>query len=83
MASGGIEWRGIFATPGTTYQWKAQKVGGAYADATMKIVALPVTAADWEATLTASVTKGTTAFDSDCEDVTQGQTIKPASSCSC
>jgi hypothetical protein len=77
MASGGIEWRGIFATPGTTYQWKAQKVGGAYADATMKIVALPVTAAD-TTTLTASVTKGTTAFATDCEDLTQGQTIKPA-----
>jgi len=74
---GGVEWRGIFATPGNTYQWKAQKVGGAYADATMKIVALPVTAAD-EATLTASVTKGTTAFETDCEDKVQGDTIKPA-----
>ena len=32
---------GIFEVPEATYLWTAQKVKGAYADATMKLVALP------------------------------------------
>ena len=36
-----FEWAGIFETDNAMYMWTAQKVGGAYADATMTMAALP------------------------------------------
>ena len=40
------EWKGVFATPDDSYKWIAQKVGGAYADDYMYLIALTATAAD-------------------------------------
>jgi len=39
------EWAGIFETPNDAYTWTAQKVEGAYADASMKLVALAASSA--------------------------------------
>merc|ERR1712087_386918 len=36
-----FEWSGIFKVDGGSYTWIMQKVGGKYADATMKLVLIP------------------------------------------
>jgi UTP--glucose-1-phosphate uridylyltransferase len=70
------EWAGIFKTPGTTYKWLAQKVSGAYADASMKMVALP--ASSWTSTVLSSLeSSGNSALATTCVDVNSGGTITP------
>ena len=43
---GPFEWEGIFETPKGEYRWIAQAAGGEYVDATMKLVAMPASAAN-------------------------------------
>jgi len=69
------EWKGVFYTPEATYKWGAQKVNGAYADATMKLAAIPVASATQQ-TLTGAETKGTSALGLQCVEVQSGGVIK-------
>merc|ERR1719424_1139380 len=71
------EWKGVFYTPEKSYKWGAQKVSGKYADATMKMAAIPVGAATAQA-LQAADTAGHTALDlASCPDVKSGGVITP------
>lgn len=77
-----VEWKGVFYTPDASYKWGAQKVLGkantwAYADATMKMAAIPVNDATAQSLANAD-SKGTTALALACEEVKDGATIIPA-----
>ncbi len=47
---GSFEWAGIFAMNDATHTWSMQKIGGAYAESTMRVVLIPTTTPD-EATM--------------------------------
>jgi len=70
------EWRGVFHTPSKTYKWSAEKVGGKYADASMKIVALPVTNPTAAGAMAAQETAGVAALKLTCTDVQSGGTFE-------
>jgi len=70
------EWAGIFAVSDTVYMWTAQKVEGAYADATMKMAVLPATDATAEA-LEALEEAGKRSLGSNCTPVVPGSVITP------
>lgn len=77
-----VEWRGVFYTQEDTYKWGAQKVKGkantwAYADATMKMAAIPVGGATAQS-LTNAESAGATALALACEEVRDLGTITPA-----
>lgn len=76
LSSGTYEWAGIFEVPDDTYMWTAQKVGGAYVDASMKMVAFEASAAD-SATLDSLVTAGEAALALTCTDVAPAGIITP------
>jgi UTP--glucose-1-phosphate uridylyltransferase len=71
-----FEWAGIFETSSTLYMWTAQKVEGAYADASMKLAALPVSGAS-EEELHQLESEGIHALEEVCTDVYTGDTILP------
>jgi zinc transporter ZupT len=79
-----FEWAGIFATPEDTYVWTAQKTKGSffgqttwkYADATMKMAVLPVSAAT-ETVLHAEEGEGNHSLTMTCTNVAFGGTISP------
>jgi len=71
------EWKGVFYTPETTYKWGAEKVKGKYADATMKMAAIPVGAASAQALKTADTAGHTALAMATCPDVVSGGTITP------
>ena len=73
----GFEWAGIFETPASDYLWTAQKVDGAYADAAMKLVALPAANVSQQA-LQDLETQGKAALELTCTVVQAGGTITPA-----
>merc|ERR1719395_472808 len=52
----GWEWVGVFPISGDSTTWLMQKVDGAYADPSMKLVLLPTTAADLYKTMQDSMT---------------------------
>lgn len=76
------EWGAIFATPGDkTYSWNVYKKDGAWAEPSMKIVALPVSDTT-QATLAAQKEVAHEAFEHHCGadelvDVEPGETIIP------
>ena len=77
-----FEWAGIFATPGNTYLWTAQKtkIGGVmkYADNTMKMAVLPASAAT-EAVLDGAAfqKEGRHSLSMTCKNVVSGGVITP------
>jgi hypothetical protein len=71
-----FEWAGIFETPGKVYTWTAQKVEGTYADASMKLVALPAVDAT-EAVLDTLFGEGAHSLALSCIDVDAGGAINP------
>jgi len=73
---GAFEWSGIFEVPDDLYMWTAQKVDGNYADATMKIVVLPASAAT-EAALEALEDSAAHALEHDCVEVDTDGTLTP------
>ena len=73
----GFEWAGIFSLPGNLYMWTAQKVNGAYAASTMKLVALPATDIT-KAGLHALEAEGKHSMETTCTEVEPGETIVPA-----
>ena len=73
----GFAWAGIFLTPESHYMWTAQKVDGAYAEAAMKLVALPATDIT-EAGLHALEEEGKHSMEKNCTEVDAGETILPA-----
>jgi len=75
-----FEWAGVFEVPETTYTWTSQKVGGKYADASMKLVAMPVANANKE-TLHQVEESGETALSSSCSDVQHGGTVTASGTC--
>jgi hypothetical protein len=70
------EWAGIFAYSGMPYTWRAQKVGGSYADPTMDILVLAAPEAT-EAALADTGAAAATAFEADCMTLYAGDTITP------
>jgi zinc transporter ZupT len=71
-----FEWAGIFETGENLYMWTAQKVEGAYADASMKLAALPTTVAT-DAELHRLESEGIHALEETCVEVSAGGTIVP------
>lgn len=81
--NGEYEWGGIFATPLNAYEWKAQAVGGAYADASMKLVLFSTTGAT-KADLIANAAAARTLMAGTCTDVNTGGSIPaPTSTGAC
>lgn len=74
---GGIEWKGIFDTPESSYIWIAQKVDDKYADPSMKLAALPVDSASKDK-LESVESDGETAMEANCTELNHGETIVPA-----
>ena len=72
---GAFEWAGIFEMEHADHTWIAQKVDGAYADATMTFVALEADSCD-EAGLEGKEADGEAALTGDCADLTNGGTIE-------
>ena len=72
-----FEWAGIFETPENDYLWTAQKVNEQYADASMKLVALPATSITEEG-LHALEEQGEEALNLTCTELQNGGTIIPA-----
>jgi hypothetical protein len=70
------EWKGVFYTPEATYKWGAQKVKGEYVDPTMKLAAIPVSAATAEA-LASADSKGKASLSLECDEVQIGGVITP------
>lgn len=75
-----FEWAGVFETPENVYLWTAQKVQGngahvAYADATMKIAALPASAAT-EKVLHELEGEGNHALEMNCTQLESGGTVE-------
>ena len=71
---GPFEWAGIFAMSDTTHTWSMQKVGGDYADQTMRIVLIP-TSTPTETTMH-SLESGVEALIEDtCTVVEDGETM--------
>ena len=73
-----FEWAGIFETPDVEYVWTAQKVGGKYADPTMKFAVLPASSSD-AAQLSGLKAQADQLLKSNCEDKTFGSSISPSS----
>jgi len=71
------EWAGIFRVSYDHYQWIAQKDHDAYADASMKIVALPASELTM-AELKALEPSGNASLFGECTDVQNGGTFTPA-----
>ena len=72
---GPFEWAGIFAMNDASHTWSMQKVGGAYADPTMRLVLIPTTTPD-EATMH-SLEGGVEALiEGDCTIVEDGETMQ-------
>lgn len=69
-----FEWAGIFSTSAATYTWTAQKVNGAYAASTMKMVVLPATTIT-EAALHLLETEAGHGFAATCTVVEPTETI--------
>jgi len=72
-----FEWAGIFATPEDMYYWSAEKVGGRYADPSIRFVLLPATGAD-QATLESFRAAGSAAIQGVCTPVDGSGTLTPA-----
>ena len=71
---GPFEWAGIFAMNDASHTWSMQKVGGAYADPTMRLVLIPTATPD-EATMH-SLEGGVEALiEGDCTVVEDGETM--------
>ena len=65
---GDFEWAGVFELEHEDHTWIAQKVGGDYADASMKYVALATTSGD-EAGIEAMEDMAVEALGGDCADL--------------
>jgi len=77
-ASDAFEWAGVFELPEATYMWTSQKVEGSYADASMKLAAIPVTSAT-ESGLHGAEADGIASLGKACTDVQHAGVITPAS----
>lgn len=75
-ATGSWEWAAIFDTEAEAYTWTAQKVGGAYGHAHMKVVVLSAPAAT-EAALEALEPEAEHGWDATCTEVDSGETFAP------
>ena len=75
QVEGVYEWAGVFELEHEDHTWIAQKVGGDYADASMKYVALATTSGD-EAGIEAVEGAGEAALGGDCADLASGGTIE-------
>jgi len=78
-SSDAFEWAGVFELPEASYMWTSQKVDGKYADASMKLVAIPVASAT-ETILHGEETNGNAWLGLNCTDVQHAGVITPASS---
>jgi len=76
------EWAGTFAVDDATHTWSMQKVGGAYADPSMKLVIIPTTTPN-EAALDENIYKGSKMMGEDCAVINDGETMTPDADGSC
>ena len=80
--SHGYEWAGVFPLSGASQVWGMQKVDGAYADATMKVVIVPTTTPT-RATMEAGEEAAETLIEGTCAEVEDGESMTPATGGSC
>ena len=81
----GWEWVGVFPISGDSTTWLMQKVDGAYADPSMKLVLLPTTTADLYKTMQDSMTSvfSDMLTGDGCTVVAEGGSITPVAGGSC
>ena len=81
----GWEWVGVFPISGDSTTWLMQKVDGAYADPSMKLVLLPTTTADLYKTMQDSMTSvfSDMLTGDGCTAVAEGGSITPVAGGSC
>ena len=80
---GAFEWSGVFALADDKHVWSMQKVGGDYADPTMRVVLIPTTNPTIE-TMETLEESGEEMIESDsCKVVEDGEMMTPASDGSC
>ena len=80
---GAFEWAGVFSVSDATHTWSMQKVGGAYADPTMRIVLIPTDSPTGE-TLEALEEKGESLIEGDAVTIIEdGETMTPVAGGSC
>ena len=70
-----FEWAGIFALNDASHTWSMQKVGGAYADPSMRLVLIPTDTPD-EATLHSLESGVEDLIEGDCQVVEDGETMQ-------
>merc|ERR1719191_1731498 len=75
LKAAAVEWKGIFYTPAATYKWSAEKVKGAYADATMKLVLIPAPSPPTGALLYAADAAAVAALNTTCVNKNAGSTL--------
>ena len=80
---GAFEWAGVFSVSDGTHTWSMQKVGGAYADPTMRIVLIPTDSPTAE-TLEALEETGESLITGDAGTIIEdGETMTPVAGGSC
>jgi hypothetical protein len=77
------EWSGAFAVDDATHVWNMQKVDGAYADLTMKLVLIPTSTTPDEATMHSLEETGETLIEGTCTVIEAGETMTPLTDGSC
>jgi hypothetical protein len=77
------EWSGAFAVDDATHVWNMQKVDGAYADLTMKLVLIPTSTTPDEATMHSLEETGETLIEGTCAVIEAGETMTPLTDGSC
>ena len=80
---GAFEWAGIFEMNDNSHTWSMQKVGGAYADPTMRLVLIPTDSPN-ETTMHALESYAETLITGDsCTIIEDGESMSPVATGSC
>jgi hypothetical protein len=78
-----FEWAGVFSLAASSHTWSMQKVGGAYADATMRLVLVPTNAPTAETMEAGEAAGGSLLTGDACAVIEDGESMTPAAGGSC
>ena len=78
-----IEWAGVFSVADASHTWSMQSVGGAYADATMRLVLMPTATPTEETMESLEGQAGTLIGGGSCAVIEAGGSMAPAAGGSC
>jgi hypothetical protein len=78
-----FEWAGVFSLADSSHTWSMQKVGGAYADASMRLVLVPTNAPTAETMEAGEAAGGSLLTGDACAVIEDGESMAPAAGGSC